>query len=192
MPCRLETLLEEHKIDLQPGDSGEEDEVWLEHMLNCGLEDGGMVGGTIAHGNKLTRVHARSGRKSHRAKKSCLQESGHFPDHRGYIPSMKPNHLRESRAERKEALEGLAKKHRHKNRGKRSESPGKSDRMRKSTTASASGGSSEGLSLDAGKVWQSTQSTQDTRQGRDSWSGNWMSFKLLCFPSRKFILYVTA
>lgn len=149
---------------MQPGDSGEEDEAWVELMLNCGLEDSSMVGGTMAHGNKLTRVHARSGRNSQR-KKNVPQESSQHVNQLFSASLLKTNAPRESKADMKEALEGLARKHRHKNRAKRSESPGKSDRMRKSTTASASGGSSEGLSSEPGKSWQSKRPFHPPRQG---------------------------
>lgn len=157
----------DHDVDAQPSINGESDERWVERALNCSWDEGNDVRGTIAHGNKLICAHS-SGLRN---KRSVLSRRGTY---RGYgSPSEQFNAAsfgkfddsRNSKAHVREALVGLAKKTRAKNRGKLPGSPIEGEKQRRST-GSASGGSSEGPSLDTGRLRQSRKPHDIGRAGK--------------------------
>ncbi|GMH36489.1 hypothetical protein BSKO_04357 [Bryopsis sp. KO-2023] len=153
---KLQTLFDSNDLNIPPPKADEDDETWVERELNCALDDVSDGGGTIAHGDKLSRIRA-PGRRNERnsRKKGKGRASGN-----SLAPTSTSNNKagdsREDRANLREMLEDLARKQRLKNRKKVSTSPGRSDKGRKSggvgSVSGGSGSSGGGPSSEAGKL----------------------------------------
>lgn len=151
---------------MQPPINGESDERWVERALNCSWDEGNDVRGTIAHGNKLTCIQSYGHRKRS-ARRGIYRGHGSPSEQYNATSHGRLDETRGSKSLVREALVGLAKKTRAKGRGKLPGSPVEADKQRKST-ASASGGSSEGPSPETGRSRQFRRVQSIGRAGKNA------------------------